>query len=678
MMELLAPSGSFEAVIAAVQSGADAVYIGGKEFSARSGAENFSNEEIAEVIRYCHLRGVKVHVAANILVKERETAQFLEYMGFLNSAGVDAVIIQDIGMAKAVRERYPELPLHASTQMTVASLSAVKYLEKMGFTRVVLARELSADEIGYIAKNSNIETECFVHGAICMCYSGQCLMSSIIGTRSGNRGMCAQPCRLPYEFSGGKKGHLLSPKDMSLIDDIKTLEACGVTSLKIEGRLKRAEYVAAVVSVYRRYIDKAAAVSKKDKEILLNSFSRSGFTNGYFINELGKDMMSYEIPGNTADNNFAKEFTDILKKENKKRKIKIFCSLKKGEAFLVKLTDSFGNTAEASSEELAERAENRPIDRERLREQLLKLGDTVFDAEEVESDTDPDAFIAIKVINETRRQAVKRLEEIIAAVPKRSENTAEEKRYANTVYDTIFTASVATAEQLRACEEAGIEVIYLPHSLAGLVKKGQAEYAVKIPQICDSDEKWDIPENFGVLISNIAQEEIYPKCKKYGNFRLNITNSASAASFDGYESVCISPELNLGDIARISADTPKEAIVYGKLPLMIMKNCPVRAITGKCGRGKPYTLKDRMGEEFAFSCDEACHSILLNSKNIVMSDKLADIAKAGISRLRLEFFDEDYEKTKAVIKEYKMALAGEKINSPRENTFTRGHFYRGI
>lgn len=674
MMELLAPAGTFEAVVAAAESGADAVYIGGKSFSARSSAENFTNDGIAEVVGYCHLRNVKVHVAANILVKEREKEAFLEYMGFLNSAGVDAVIIQDIGMARAVRECYPDLPLHASTQMTAASLSAVEYLAKMGFTRVVLARELSADEIKYIAENTMIEIECFVHGAVCMSYSGQCLMSSIIGARSGNRGMCAQPCRLPYEFSGGRKGYLLSPKDMSLIDDLKALAECGVASLKIEGRLKRPEYVSAVVSTYRKYIDNPVAVSDSDREILLNSFSRSGFTNGYFKNSLGADMMSYEASGNTAGGESEKR----ISKELSKRKIEIFCRMKKGDNFFVELADELGNRVSAESGETVAKAENRPIDEARLAEQLLKLGDTVFEAKSISIDADTDAFIPIKVINETRRCAVRQLEEAVLARPDRRVNLSYTGRVQSKEFAEMLTASAVTPEQLKACEEEGIPVIYIPYSLAGYTKKANTEYVIKLPQICDSDEGWDIPEGFGVLVSNIGQEEIYSDYRKYGNFRLNITNSDSADNFSEYESVCVSAELNLGDIAKISSVVPKEAIVYGRLPLMIMKNCPVKALTKRCGKGRPYTLRDRMGEEFIFSCDEACHSIILNSKNIMMADKLADVKKAGISRFRLEFFDEDYKTALAVIKEYKRALEGTKAGAPPENTFTRGHFYRGI
>ena len=682
MMELLAPAGSFESVIAAVQSGANAIYIGGKEFSARRSAENFTREDIKEVVRYCHLRGVDVHVAANILIKPDEVDDFIDYLGFLNEADVDAVIIQDIGMAKVVRKIYPDLALHASTQMTVASLSAVKYLEKFGFSRVVLARELSKEQIKYICDNSDIEIEVFVHGAICMCYSGQCLMSSIIGARSGNRGMCAQPCRLNYKLMEAgknvKNGYLLSPKDMSLAEHLEELKECGVASLKIEGRLKRPEYVSTVVGVYRKYIDAPGKVSKSDWDFLTDSFSRSGFTDGYFTGNYGSGMMSYEIPGNTSQNKFSKEAEERCKNnvEYRKTPIKILCRMVKDERLFIGI-QSEEYAVSAESEVTVQKALNRPVDRDRLKEQLEKLGDSVFFSEETEIYMDDDANIPIKEINATRRKAVEMLENEILKRRKRQAFEFQESKFENIASDIELTAQVYTKEQLKACEKEGIKTIYIPRSMIQYADNDEVKYVVILPEVCDSDVKIDIPEKFGVLISNIGQEVLYEEYDKYANTRVNVFNSYSLDVFAGYKSVILSNELNINEISKIRGSIIKEIVGYGKIPLMIMKNCPVKAVTGKCGRDKGYTLKDRKNEEFKFVCDDACHSIILNSKNIYMADKISDIKRTGINRIKLNFYDETNEETTDVINEYKRALIGQEIKKRQENSFTRAHFYRG-
>ena len=358
-MELLAPAGSFGTLKAAVQSGADAVYIGGSEFSARRSAVNFSVDEIFEAAKYCRLRDVKLYVAANILVKESETDRFLEYIGKLNDIGVDAIIIQDIGMAKTVHEMYPDLPIHASTQMTVTNLEGAKRLREMGFSRVVLARELSKEAIEKITRESGVETEVFVHGALCMSYSGQCLMSSIIGGRSGNRGMCAQPCRLPYKIDD-KQGHLLSPKDLCMVKRLGELKNIGVASLKIEGRLKRSEYTSSVCGVYRKYIDSEKNVSDSDMQELYNAFSRSGFTTKYFDGKSGKDMMCYENPANAAENIFTQETKARCAEGANFKKTEIYMSaeLKKGIPVSVSVWNNDGIFVTETGDVLAEEALN--------------------------------------------------------------------------------------------------------------------------------------------------------------------------------------------------------------------------------------------------------------------------------------------------------------------------------
>ena len=388
-MELLAPAGNDAALRAAVQSGADAVYIGGKSFGARRSAQNFTIDEIKKWTDYCHLYGVDVHVTVNTLVKQNELHELQEYVKLLNAAHVDALIVQDMGAAEVIKNTCPDLTLHASTQMSVTTIGEVNELARLGFSRVVLARELCKDEIERICRMSPIEIEVFVHGAICQCYSGKCLMSSILGGRSGNRGACAQPCRLPYELCEGhksiKNGYLLSPKDMALVNDLGTLNRIGVTSLKIEGRLKRAEYVSAVVGVYRKYLDllekqRDTKITKEDMQTLTDAFSRSGFTDGYLKNRLGADMMSYSSPSGTGDTKYTSEAIERCAENANIRKIgaSITGTLKYNSPLEVNFCDDNGRCGNAIGTLKSEKAINTPLGEDRLRSQLLKLGSTPF------------------------------------------------------------------------------------------------------------------------------------------------------------------------------------------------------------------------------------------------------------------------------------------------------------
>lgn len=678
MMELLAPAGSFDALCAAVGSGADAVYIGGSEFSARRGAVNFTIEEIEKAARYCHLRGVRLHVAANILIKEREKERFLEYIGKLNKIGVDAVIIQDIGMASLVHKIYPDLPLHASTQMTVTSLSAAQKLRDAGFSRVVLARELSKEAIQIISCKSGVETEVFVHGALCMSYSGQCLMSSVIGARSGNRGMCAQPCRLPYTLNG-KKGHFLSPKDLCMIKRLPELLKIGVTSLKIEGRLKRCEYVSTVCGVYRKYLDNPREVEKADIDELYNAFSRSGFTDRYFDDAPSGEMMCYENPSNAAEN----IFTDEAKKrcregaDYKKTEIFLSCEMKKDQPLHISAWDSVGHFADVFGSIKAEAAKNKPLDKERLRQQLSKLGDTPFFVENPEVTVDEGIILPISEVNAVRRNVIEKLSDEICRREYRV-NVVEEEHIAkkNTSKEMILAAQVETREQALACINAGITEIYADTPLANRLS-GEFENVriiAKLPPIVRDDRKYEAPVLSDILISNIGQLDESKNC--LGDFRLNITNSDSVRFYENLESVTLSPELNLKELSGISEGS--ELILYGRIPLMVMENCPLRA-QNMCQKGKMiHSLCDRKNEKFPLKCNEGCVLEILNSKPIYMADKLENVKNLKISRARLIFTVENSAECGKIIEEYKMALIGKNVKTPEENTFTRGHFYRGV
>lgn len=677
-MELLSPAGSFSALCSAVQSGADAVYIGGSSFSARRSAVNFSLEEIKKAVEYCHLRGVKLHVAANILVKEKEKAEFLQYIGELNDIGVDAVIIQDIGMASLVRRMYPDLPLHASTQMTVASSKAAEFLKEMGFSRIVLARELSAEAIENICKNVDIEIEVFAHGAICMSYSGQCLMSSIIGGRSGNRGMCAQPCRLPYKIED-KAGYLLSPKDMCMVKRLDELKKIGVTSLKIEGRLKRSEYVAAVTGVYRKYIDNPQKVINEDMQVLYNAFSRSGFTDGYFDQKLGKSMMCYENPANSAENIFSEDVKRRCDQNANFRKTEIFmsASMKKDEPLTVAVWDNNGNFAEGKSTALAETANNKALDYERLEKQLLKMGDTPFFVQNAEISLDKGITMPISEINKARRIAVDELSKVICEAPKRRKlEISEEVNDENYWKEPKLVAEVSTYEQAVMCINAGITEIYAQTKLANRLFEEfkNVHIIAKLPPVCREDRVYEKPLADSILISNIGQIDEKKAC--YGDIRLNIFNRESVRFFDKLKRVTVSPELNLKELSSVSEGC--EIIGYGRIPLMVMENCPLNAL-GKCQKNKmKHFLTDRKNEKFPVKCNENCTCEILNSKPIFMADKLEIVNKLKISAIRLVFTVENSAECGKIIEEYKMAIMGEKVKTPEENTFTRGHFFRGV
>ncbi len=668
-IELLAPAGGMDTLRAAVLSGADAVYCGGR-FSARSEQAYFSDEELAEAADFCHLYGADLHVAVNTLIKESEFSRAVEYVGYLNEIGVDAVIIQDLGLACAVRKCYPKLSLHASTQMTVTTLSGVRLLEEAGFSRVVLARELTYSEIEYITKNAKAEIEVFVHGALCMSYSGQCLMSSIIGGRSGNRGKCAQPCRLPYELISDKgklaQGYLLSPKDLSLYDELDKLKEIGVASLKIEGRLKRPEYVATAVVTLGGILDKSTAADNNAKNQLLSAFNRGGFTKGYFKGNLGSDMMSGVKPGNIAEGVYP-DFVKEIAAGRKGRRIstEIFAKISIGMPLTVKITDCDGNEVYAKSDGVAELASKSPLSAELLSDRLKKLGQTPFICDTPVCETDGICTISASEINETRRRAVDLLISRRTQRKIRPSHKFSKKAFEKTAAEPIcITVQANTAEQVKAAKEHNIDIIY-------------SEYNGTVDSFDAAPRYNEKKTSSACLVSNLGQVYDNRKNSMYGDYRLNVYNSYTASFFSDMKSVCVSPELNLDDISNISAGT-LEAIAYGKLTLMTMANCPVRA-SGFCKKNNStIRLRDRKGQEFNILCTKSCTPQLINSKPIYMADKISDLIKSGVSRLRLVFTDETYEECSAVIEKYKKAISAQSVCPMAENTFTRGHFYRGV
>jgi len=404
MTELLAPCGGFEEIKAAVSGGADAVYFGGKKFNARQSADNFSDEDIVEAIKYCHLHNVKAYVTLNTVVSDKEIKELIPFIKLLNDNGCDGVIIQSLGLMSVIKQIAPNLPVHASTQLTVHSLEGVKLMADMGFERVVVSRELSYENLKYICQNSPIEIEAFIHGALCMCYSGQCYFSSVIGTRSGNRGSCAQPCRKLY-----KNGYELSLKDVSMAQDFEKFLSLGVASLKIEGRLKSSDYVYGVTKTYRCLIDENRNATKAETDFLKALFSRQGFTNGYFNNKPSKEMFGIRSEED-------KKLTEQINVEIPEKKIltKLYFQFKENQP--VKISYTANNITVEKEGDIPQKAQKRGVTEEDIKEKLTKTGDTPFLVEEIQSQTDENLFIPVSHLNNLRRDALSELYEKLTAL----------------------------------------------------------------------------------------------------------------------------------------------------------------------------------------------------------------------------------------------------------------------
>lgn len=417
-VELLSPVGSYKGLLAAINAGADAVYLSGKQFTARAYAENFDEAELINAIETAHLFGVKVYLTLNTLVKQNELKDVYEYLLPLHKAGLDGVIVQDVGAVFEIHNRLPNLEIHASTQMSVTGSYAVKYLKEFGVTRVVPAREISLEEIKAIKNETGIEIEAFIHGAMCYCYSGQCLFSSVLGGRSGNRGRCAQPCRLPYNLPGNNKEvYPLSMKDMCTLPIISKLIEAGIDSFKIEGRMKKPVYAAGVTSIYRKYIDRYYAgedinVTKSDMDILNNLYIRSEISEGYYNKHNGKDMITLSSPAYRESserviNDICERFVDPLPK----KRIKAVAYFKVNEPSRITITSEDITIDETGL--VVSVAQNAPVTKERLKEQLLKTGDTFFEFEELVINADENIFVPMKAVNELRRNALNKLKENI-------------------------------------------------------------------------------------------------------------------------------------------------------------------------------------------------------------------------------------------------------------------------
>lgn len=666
--ELLAPAGSIGALKAAVHSGTDAVYLGGSLFNARASATNFANDELKEAVDFCHLRKVKVYVTVNILIADKEFPELDKFIRFIDLIGVDGVIVQDIGVAMYIKKIAPSLSLHASTQMTVYDLEGAKFLKSLGFKRVVLARELSIEQIKYISQNAEIETEIFIHGAMCLCYSGQCLMSSVIGGRSGNRGRCAQPCRLEYTIEN-KKGFLMSLKDMCLIKHLKDIENSGVTSLKIEGRMKGPEYVSTIVSIYRKYLDNENKVSDADYKTLEKIFYRGGFSDGYFKKAKGKDMFCHTKPDNPY---LQQDEIQAVTENYKKTNINLYFTALKNDKLKLIATDEYGNTADYTSDLIVEQAKNIPTSKEKINDSLTKLGGTVFKAEKIEINIDTDIFIPTSEINKSRRAVTEILENKIKKMYERSYSQIEFSALNCSEKQNEFKLSIAVSNksQLYAVRKTDCERIYVPLELG---EYNENEILI-LPRISpyNLEEIISKTPNKSVLVRNIGQINVAKRCNKtiYLDFTMNVFNKISCDFYknNDIKGITLSTELMLKQIQNLSHIIECECVIYGKIPIMITENCLIKTSTG-CKHGG--YICDRTNERFLIKCLPECRNEIFNSKPILMSDKLDDIKKTNVDFGRLNFVDEAPEECIKIYNSYKKC---EKINID----FTRGKYYKGV
>lgn len=661
--EILAPAGGMESLIAGVRSGANGVYLGVKAFNARRNAGNFDYDELKTAVDYCHKRGVKVYLTLNILISDNEWELAYDTVKKSLEAGVDAFIIQDIGIAKMIREHFPQARLHGSTQMSIMTPAGAKAAEAMGFSRIVLPREMSLDEIKEIRQNTNLELEMFVHGALCMCVSGQCYLSSVIGSRSGNRGLCAQPCRLPFTAKGDKNECALSLKDLSLIEHLSELD--GIVSLKIEGRMKRPEYVSAAVTAVKNAID--GNYSNNDSHRLKSVFSRSGFTDGYFTAKLGADMFGTRQKEDVVSaRDVLKDISHNYDNENPllPMDIKFTCLDDKP----CQLTASAMGKTVTIIGDIPETAIHKPMTEDALLSRLSKLGGTQFYANHIEIILDDGLILPVSKINELRRKAVEEIEKqdeiVIEAKPLAKPVPADKNEvlYAN--------ASFKSAEQIPDRHPFKTVFIPLDSSLedfidnrAGVVlPRGLFGIEDEIKKQLTKLKKAGVTK---ALCGNIGSYTLAKEMgfEVFGDFGLNIYNSESAKLINH---PILSFELTLEQANKINAENTG-IIVYGKMPLMLTRNCPIKNSIGCYECAKQGKLTDRKGYEFEVLCSKYPCVEMLNTHPIYMLDRLREVKTDFV---HFYFSTETADEVSHIIDLYK------KGGKP-DFKYTRGLYQRG-
>ena len=650
--ELLAPAGSPLAFDAAIEGGADAIYVGGSAFNARINAKNFTPDELREAIARAHAYGVKVYLAANTLIYDRELEAYLRAAEEAYLSGADAIIVADMGAAREIKKRIP-IELHASTQISGHNVDAAKLLAEAGFSRMVCAREMSRDDLAYFCKNSPIESEVFVHGALCVCHSGQCLFSSLVGQRSGNRGECAQPCRLPYK-NGKKDVYPLSLKDLSLATHVRELCDMGVSSFKIEGRMKSPEYVRDVIRIWRRLLDERRDATPAEMDELAKIFSRGGFTDGYYTKKIDRSMLGVRSEADKKESGSLVPFSKI----ERKIPISLCASIRSGEP--MKLTAKLGEREACVMGEIPQAAINAPLSRETVERNLSKLGATAYSLEKIEIELDEGLMVPISALNALRRAAV----EALAPTNERKESDMEscslDRPKAKRDRSKISrTATFFDPTAIPDGAEDFFERIYIP--LEEYAAYGQTGYGVMLPEIVYDSERAEVEKMLlcakeagatYALVQNLGQVDLVRGMgfRMCADFRLNASNNVSVAELEalGFCESLLSPELSLAQQRDIGGAS--RAIVYGRMPLMITEKCVGRETGGcdACNSGKT-VLTDRRGVEFPVRRRWKHRSVIFNSLPIYMGDRAEILRANGLSMQHFIFTTESKSEVKMIL-----------------------------
>lgn len=739
--ELLAPAGSYEGLQAVIEAGADAVYIGGSMFGARAYAQNPQKDQLLEAIDYTHLKGKKIYLTVNTLLKNREIQEHLyDFLAPCYERGADAVIVQDLGVLDFIRKEFPGMAIHASTQMAITGPEGAKLIKEAGATRVVTARELSLKEIREIYNATDMEIESFVHGALCYCYSGMCLFSSMLGGRSGNRGRCAQPCRLPYTayekgkaLSDRKHAYLLSPKDMCTVDILPEILDAGVYSLKIEGRMKRAEYAAGVTSIYRKYLDlyennpAGYNVSKEDRQELLDLYQRDGFSRGYYQIHNGPQMIAAvnEKEQKRKENQRATRNEELfarLKAEflDTKKKEKIYGNLILFADSPAILDLDFRDTHVQVTGPVTEQAKKQPLSAERVRQQMEKTGQTPFAFEHLEVMTDEAGFLPMQELNKLRREGLEKLEQeylkqFCRILPKRQEKKEKEGKTTGKQKDQStreFYVSAETGEQfeeaLKFREVTGIYCSVSMFSRKEFFREAdnsikQAERAGKeiyfaLPYILREDSLDFLSDYFqemkeriaGFLVRNVEELGWLKKLGLLGkavcDYSVYTFNDWAQQFLEelGVRRTTVPLELKEGEI-RGKACENSEMIIYGYYPMMISAQC-VKKTCGICDhRSSAVDLKDRYGQNFRVQsfCD-FCYNVIYNSVPTGLLQEADGVSALGVKAFRMNFTFESGSRTRELLEAFTSVYGttGDKNEKKKpvhhDYNFTKGHWKRGV